>query len=358
MNISSFIESGHAANWIVPYKNNLSLLVYRIYNTEGNYFDIPIMTIENNTYFGEYKGVISLITPDSITHTSGDTHIPLQEFLQQNKLYAGEKQGVITVREGQTLENVDEDTMEYLLNNVGKVMIPVTSEIAIKNSILDADLNYSIFKTSADGKSVTNYGEYALVGTQSLISFSELLDAINQYRKISGYKSDKEILINKNGESNELAPTDAIANAALLKSDGEKGRFRQLISKKKAGALLGIGAICSKNMRFALAGFLNPLNTSRHKDIHWIELVLEDKKIGIGVIDGEYHWVTYENGRLISYGKLGIKGGNVIDFNSLYKVAFGNAYNKKNIPEIYFRAAHDYKKNGETIHYEHNYSTN
>lgn len=316
------------------------------------------MTIENNTYFGEYKGTIDLITADSIATTSGNTHIPLQEFLQQNKLYAGEKQGVITVREEQTLENVDEKTAEYLLNNVGKVMIPITSEIAVKDSILDADLNYSIFKTSPEGKSITNYGEYALVGTQSLISFSELLEAINQYRKISGYKSDREVLISKNGESNELAPTEAIANAALLRSDGERGQFRQIISKKKAGALLGIGALCSKNMRFALAGFLNPLNTSGHKDIRWLELVLGDKRIGVGVINGEHHWVTYENGKLISHGKLGIKGGAVMSFNSLYKAAFGNDYNEKNIPEIYFRAAHDYKKDGETVHYEHNYSTN
>lgn len=356
MALKTFLNGGYTTTWISPYEKDLSLISYRFYSANGNYFDIPVLLIQGNSYFGEYKGTIDLVKPDSITKEA-TTHIPLNDFLKENGFYAGEKSGVITVHSEDSLSNLDERTAKYVRENNGKVMCPITCELVIKEKILDSDTEHGVFKTDADGKSVTDYQEYTLVGIQSLVDFDTLLEAINQYRKLAGYSSNKEVLISTNGESGDTAPIEAIANATLLRSDGEKGKIRQLISKNKTDAIVGICALYSKNTAFALSGFLNPLNQNGHKDVHWLDITLGKNKVSIGNINGELHWVTLDSGKLRSLGKVGPKAGEVINFELLFKAAFKD-YNENNIPAITLRGMHDYTKNGNVIHYDHNYSSN
>ena len=66
MALKTFLNGGYTTTWISPYKNDLSLISYRFYSAKGDYFDVPVLIIQGNSYFGEYKGTIDLVKTDNM----------------------------------------------------------------------------------------------------------------------------------------------------------------------------------------------------------------------------------------------------------------------------------------------------
>lgn len=279
--ISSIFNKGQTQTWIVPYKDDLGLVVSRHYSNDGSkYFDIPLLIISNPTVFGQYTGTIDVVQQFKLEKLH-DKHISISDFKSNNSnVIVNSKMGIIQVKEEgvRAVPGVNQKTSDYLKRNNGKVMVSVTDEPAIASHFFD-DGPHGIYRTEKEtGNSVRNRDRYDFMGVQCIATVEQILDVLKKYRELEGtFKED-------------VTDTVSSDNIDLLKND--EGKIRQILPFKRAGILLTQAALVSKSVRFNLINFLNNVHEGtgkggdKFKNVHMMRLSGNGSEFDVANVDG------------------------------------------------------------------------
>lgn len=297
--------------WIVPYtttkdEKSLGLVVSRHIKDEDNYFDIPLMVLTNPSRYGRYIGSIDMVESLEVDKNQSRErhHVPVSDFLSAHpELIVSSQAGVVEVKDptikvqeveengrivrvaNKELPGVDNHTTAYLKDNNGKVFLSVTDEPAIARHLFSSR-SKGVFSTDSDaGLSTLDYGYYDLMGIQSKVSFRLLHDSILKIANVN--LKDYQTGNSRIKDISEICSLQDLVDNTVTDS---KGNRRQLVSYGKAGMILSLACLNSKNAAFSVYNKLSPIisKSTKYKYMYTMTLRGNDKTYTIGLVNGYY----------------------------------------------------------------------